>query len=143
MCNTKNVELLRSLGADEVIDYLKEDFTRNGETYDVVLDAVGKHSFSRSRGSLKPGGLFVATDRLLNLVLALWTSRIGDKKVVFAMTSPTKAVTHFRQGARRGTARRTWSTAVRTQETEDEPARRRLRRDGRSKPPGSRTDTAL
>jgi NADPH:quinone reductase-like Zn-dependent oxidoreductase len=90
VCNTKNVELVRSLGADEVIDYLHEDFTKNGETYDVVLDAVGKHWFLRSRGSLKPGGLFVATDRPYNVVLALWTSRIGDKKVVFAIPKPTK-----------------------------------------------------
>ena len=85
VCNTKNVELVRSLGADEVIDYLQEDFTKNGETYDVILDAVGKHSFLRCRGSLTPGGLFVATDRLRNFVLAKWTSRIGDKKVVFAI----------------------------------------------------------
>jgi NADPH:quinone reductase-like Zn-dependent oxidoreductase len=91
VCNTKNVELVRSLGADEVIDYLHEDFTKNGETYDVILDAVGKHSFRRSRESLKPGGLFVATDRLVNLVHALWTRRFGDKKVVFANPKPTKA----------------------------------------------------
>ena len=90
VCNTKNVELVRALGADEVVDYLQEDFTRNGETYDVILDAVGKHSFRRSRGSLKPGGLFVATDRLVNLIHALWTRRFGDKKVVFANTKPTK-----------------------------------------------------
>ena len=62
MCNTKNVELVRSLGADEVIDYTQEDFTRNGETYDVVFDAVGKHSFRRCRRSLKPGGIYVETD---------------------------------------------------------------------------------
>ncbi len=90
VCNTKNVELVRSLGADEVVDYLQEDFTKNGETYDVILDAVGKHSFLRCRGSLKPGGLFVATDRLHNLVLALWTSRIGDQKVVFTIPKHTK-----------------------------------------------------
>jgi NADPH:quinone reductase-like Zn-dependent oxidoreductase len=90
VCNTKNVELVRSLGADEVVDYLREDFTKNGETYDVVLDAVGKHSFFRCRRSLKPGGLFVATDRLNNLILALWTSRIGDRKVVFTRPQHTK-----------------------------------------------------
>jgi NADPH:quinone reductase-like Zn-dependent oxidoreductase len=82
VCNTKNVELVRSLGADEVVDYLQEDFTKNGETYDVVLDAVGKHSFFRSRHSLNPHGLYVATDRLYNVPLALLTSR-STKKVVF------------------------------------------------------------
>ena len=90
VCNTKNVELVRSLGADEVIDYLKEDFTKNGRTYGVVLDAVGKHSFLRSRGSLKPGGLYIATDRLYNFVLAPITSRIGSKKVVFDISPSTK-----------------------------------------------------
>jgi NADPH:quinone reductase-like Zn-dependent oxidoreductase len=90
VCNTKNVALVRSLGADEVIDYLQEDFTKNSQTYDVILDAVGKHSFRRCRRSLNPDGLFVATDRLHNLVLALWTSRIGEKKVVFAIPRLTK-----------------------------------------------------
>jgi NADPH:quinone reductase-like Zn-dependent oxidoreductase len=83
VCRTKNVELVRSLGADKVIDYTKEDFTKNGETYDFFFDAIGKNSFSRCKGSLKPGGKFLATDGLRNLVLALWTSRFGDKKVVF------------------------------------------------------------
>jgi NADPH:quinone reductase-like Zn-dependent oxidoreductase len=90
VCNTKNVELVRSLGADEVVDYLHEDFTKNGETYDVILDAVGKYSFLRCRGSLKPGGMYVATDRLHNLVLALLTSRIGARKVVFTLPRHTK-----------------------------------------------------
>ena len=54
VCNTKNVELVRSLGADVVVDYTQEDFTRNGETYDVVFDAVGKTSFRRCRRSLNP-----------------------------------------------------------------------------------------
>ncbi len=91
VCNTKNVELVRSLGADEVVDYLREDFTRRGETYDVVLDAVGKYDFFRARRALKPGGLFVATDRLHNLVLALLTALIGDRKVVFTRPQHTKA----------------------------------------------------
>lgn len=83
VCNTKNVELVRSLGADEVIDYLQEDFTRNGQMYDVIFDAVGKHSFGRCRGSLSPGGSYLATDGLQNLLLTLWTKRLGDKKVIF------------------------------------------------------------
>jgi NADPH:quinone reductase-like Zn-dependent oxidoreductase len=84
VCSTKNLELVRSLGADRVIDYTQEDFTRSGQTYDVIFDAVGKHSFARCKGSLKPGGAYVATDGLFrNLSQALWTSRIGDKKVLF------------------------------------------------------------
>jgi NADPH:quinone reductase-like Zn-dependent oxidoreductase len=83
VCRSKNVELVTSLGADRVIDYTQEDFTKNGETYDVIFDAVDKHSFSRCRGSLKKGGVFVATDGFRNLILALWTSRVGDKKVLF------------------------------------------------------------
>src|SRR5204863_922431 len=59
VCNTKNVELVRSLGADEVVDYTQEDFTKNGKTYDVIFDAVGKHSFRRCRRSLKPGGIYI------------------------------------------------------------------------------------
>jgi len=83
VCNTKNVETVRGLGADRVIDYLKEDFTRNGQTYDFIFDAVGKHSFKRSKGSLKRGGKYLATDGFRNLLLGVWTSRFGDKKVVF------------------------------------------------------------
>jgi NADPH:quinone reductase-like Zn-dependent oxidoreductase len=88
VCSTKNLELVKSLGADRVIDYTKEDFTRNGQTYDVIFDAVGKQSFRRSRDSLKPGGSYLATDHLANLWLALWTSRIGNKRVRFSITSP-------------------------------------------------------
>jgi NADPH:quinone reductase-like Zn-dependent oxidoreductase len=82
VCNTKNLELMRSLGAGRVIDYTQGDFTRNGETYDVILDAVGNLSFKRCKGSLKSGGLFLATDGFRNLVLALRTLRFGDKKVL-------------------------------------------------------------
>jgi NADPH:quinone reductase-like Zn-dependent oxidoreductase len=85
VCGTKNLELVRSLGAGRVIDYMQEDFTRNGETYDVIFDAVGKHSFMRCRDSLKRGGIYLATDGFRNLVLALWTSRFGDKKVMFQL----------------------------------------------------------
>ncbi len=93
VCNTKNVELLRSLGADRVIDYTQDDFTKNGETYDVIFDAVGKHSFRRCRGSLAPGGVYLATDLgfLWQVpLLALLTSRIGDKKVLLPLSGATK-----------------------------------------------------
>lgn len=83
VCGTKNLELVKSLGADTVIDYTKEDFTKSGQKYDVIFDAVGKLSFSLCKGSLKPGGAYVATDGLWNIFLGLWTSRIGDKKVLF------------------------------------------------------------
>jgi NADPH:quinone reductase-like Zn-dependent oxidoreductase len=62
VCDGRDVELVRSLGARVVIDRHAEDFTRNGVTYDVVFDAVGKHSFRRSRRSLKRGGVYVTTD---------------------------------------------------------------------------------
>ena len=93
VCNTKNVELVRSLGADVLVDYLQEDFTKNGETYDVVFDAVGKHSFRRSRRSLKPGGIFIETDLGFGWhvpPLALLTRWIGDKRVKLPIPKYTK-----------------------------------------------------
>ena len=78
VCGTKNLGLMKALGADSVVDYTREDFTQNGQTYDVIMDAVGKHSFRRARGSLKPGGFYLATDGLDNLVLAVW-----NKQVIF------------------------------------------------------------
>jgi NADPH:quinone reductase-like Zn-dependent oxidoreductase len=90
---TKNLELVRSLGADEVIDYTAENFTRNGKTYDVVFDAVGKHSFRRARRSLKLGGLYAETDLgfLWHVpALVLLTKAIGDKKVKLGITKYTK-----------------------------------------------------
>ena len=89
ICNTKNLELVRSLGADEVIDYLHEDFTKRGEKYDVVLDAVGKHSYFRSRRALEPHGKFVATDRLHNFPL-MFLTRLVKKRVVFALGRPQR-----------------------------------------------------
>jgi NADPH:quinone reductase-like Zn-dependent oxidoreductase len=84
VCDTKNVELVSSLGADRVIDYTREDFTKVGETYDVVFDAVGKTSFRRCRRLLKSGGLYAETD--LGFMwhvppLALATKWLGDKRV--------------------------------------------------------------
>jgi NADPH:quinone reductase-like Zn-dependent oxidoreductase len=93
VCNTKNLELVGSLGADRVIDYTQEDFTRNGETYDVVFDSVGKHSFRRCRRSLKPGGTYIETDLGFMWhvpILALLTRRIGDKRVKLPIPTYSK-----------------------------------------------------
>jgi NADPH:quinone reductase-like Zn-dependent oxidoreductase len=93
VCNTKNVELVRSLGADVVVDYLREDFTKRGETYDVVFDAVGKTSFRRTRRSLDPSGVYVSTDPGFMwhvLPLALATKWIGKRKVAMGITRYTK-----------------------------------------------------
>ena len=90
VCSTKNLELVKSLGADAVIDYTQEDFTKNGQTYDVIFDAVGKLSFRRCKGSLKPGGSYLATDGFRNLLLALRPWSAGGKKVRFPSSMPTK-----------------------------------------------------
>jgi NADPH:quinone reductase-like Zn-dependent oxidoreductase len=93
VCNTQTLELVGSLGADRVIDYTKEDFTKNGETYDIIFDAVGLHSFRRSRHSLKPGGTYLETD--LGFMwhvpaLALATKWIGDRRVKLGVGRYTK-----------------------------------------------------
>jgi NADPH:quinone reductase-like Zn-dependent oxidoreductase len=93
VCDTKTVELVRSLGADEVLDYTREDFTKNGETYYAVFDAVGKHSFRRCRRSLEPGGAYVTTDLgfLWHVpLLILLTRWVGDKKVMLPIAKTTK-----------------------------------------------------
>ena len=86
VCNTKNLELVRSLGADAVIDYTREDFTRCGQTFDAVFDAVGKSSFRRCSNLLKPGGVYLSSELgflAQNPLLALWTPGIGGKKIKF------------------------------------------------------------
>ena len=86
MCSTTNLELVKSLGADKVIDYRTEGFTQSGQTYDIIFDAVGKSSFSRCRNSLEPSGIYLATDPTLTVVLSmLWTSMVGSKKAIWAL----------------------------------------------------------
>jgi NADPH:quinone reductase-like Zn-dependent oxidoreductase len=89
VCGTEHVELVRGLGADRVVDYTAEDFTKDEQRYDVVLDAVGKSSFFRCRRLLKPGGIYLSSDGgplNQNLVLVLITPLVGvfgGKKVMF------------------------------------------------------------
>ena len=88
VCDTKDVHLVRSLGARTVYDRLAEDFSTTGERYDVVFDAVGKHSFRRSRRALRPGGLYVTTDLgyLYHVPLAALASRfVGSKRAKLAL----------------------------------------------------------
>jgi NADPH:quinone reductase-like Zn-dependent oxidoreductase len=87
VCSTTNLELVKSLGADKVIDYTKEDFTKTGHTYDIIFDVVGKSSFSRCKGSLTQKGFYLSAPlRLPILLQMLWTSKIGSKKAKFSAT---------------------------------------------------------
>jgi NADPH:quinone reductase-like Zn-dependent oxidoreductase len=87
VCSTTNLEMVKSLGADKVIDYLKEDFTKNGQTYDIIFDTVGKSSFSHCNGSLRQKGIYLSTIPTAAIYLQmLWTSKIGSKKAIIAQT---------------------------------------------------------
>ena len=87
VCSTTNVELVKSLGADQVIDYTKEDFTKTGQTWDVIFDAENKSSFSRCKGSLTQKGVYLKTFPGLTILLQMsWTSKIGSKKAKISAT---------------------------------------------------------
>jgi len=82
VCSGANVELVKSLGADKVIDYTKEDFTKNSETYDLILDVVGATTFDRCQKSLKPQGVFLSCIMgLPDVARSLWASIAGGKKI--------------------------------------------------------------
>jgi NADPH:quinone reductase-like Zn-dependent oxidoreductase len=85
VCSTANIEMVKSLGADKVIDYTKEDFTKSGQTYDVIFDTVIKTSFSRCKSSLKQRGVFLTND--WPILQALWTSMTSSKKLIWGIAS--------------------------------------------------------
>lgn len=98
VCSTKNVELIKSLGAHSVIDYTREDFTKTNQVYDVVLDAVGKSSFFKCRKILKPGGVYFSSELgylWQNVFLALLGKLIPGKKVEFPIPKDTKEDIEF------------------------------------------------
>jgi NADPH:quinone reductase-like Zn-dependent oxidoreductase len=86
VCSGKNAELVKSLGADHVIDYTQADFTRNTNSYDIIFDTVGKSSFSSCKNALKPDGCYLPTKGLHNSLLARWTGLVGGKRVISGMS---------------------------------------------------------
>ncbi|HEY5182617.1 MAG TPA: NAD(P)-dependent alcohol dehydrogenase [Dermatophilaceae bacterium] len=101
VCDTKGIELVRGLGADRVIDYTAEDFTKDEQTYDVVLDSVGKSSFSRCRRLLKPGGIYLSSELgplAQNPFLALIAPLHGGKKVLFPIPKHDQEMVGYFRG---------------------------------------------
>lgn len=83
VCGSPRLEFVKSLGADKTIDYTKEDFTQRGDSYDLILDILGKSSFSRARSSLKENGRYLfASFKTRQLAQMIWTSIADDKKVI-------------------------------------------------------------
>lgn len=86
--SARKLDILRSIGADHVIDYTQEDFSESGEVYDVIIDIVGKHSFSRCVKSLKPNGIYIMGNPIFSGVIrGLWISMTTGKKAVPALAN--------------------------------------------------------
>ena len=90
VCSTPNIELVKSLGVDKVIDYTQEDFTKSGETYDIIFDTVGKTTLSQCKSSLKNKGYYLHTAMAGSEIKGLWYSMITDKKVIGGTAVPRK-----------------------------------------------------
>ncbi len=101
VCNTKNVVLLKSLGADDVIDYQTQDFTKTDTQFDLVFDAVGKSSFGKCKMLLKEKGIYISTElgkNGENVFYALTTPLFGGKKVLFPLPTISKEDVFFLKG---------------------------------------------
>lgn len=84
VCSTTNLEMVKSLGADKVIDYTKEDFTKSGQTYDIIYETVGKSSFSRGKSLLKEEGIYLGGNPGMSEMVQMgWTSMTSSKKAIF------------------------------------------------------------
>ena len=91
VCSAANMELVKSLGADQVIDYTRQDFTKSDETYDIIFDTVGKTLFSGCKNALKQKGLYLASAGGLGVFGQMaWTSMTGGKKVIAGVSSERK-----------------------------------------------------
>ena len=87
ICSTANLEMVKSLGADSVIDYSNENFTKNGQTYDIIFDVASKSTFSQCKNSLKQKGIYLNPVLKLSILLHMfWTSMFNSKKVMFSAT---------------------------------------------------------
>ncbi len=98
VCNTKNVELVKSLGADLVVDYMTQDYTKTDLKFDFIFDAVGKSSFKIMKPLLKPKGIYISTElgkRGANVFLALLAPILGSKKVLFPLPFVKKSDIEF------------------------------------------------
>jgi NADPH:quinone reductase-like Zn-dependent oxidoreductase len=95
VCSTGNVALVKSLGADHVVDYTQEDFTKNGETYDIIFDAVGKTTFSQCKSALKRNGYYLHTVMVLPEIQGLWSSLTTGKKVIGGTAVPRREALVF------------------------------------------------
>jgi NADPH:quinone reductase-like Zn-dependent oxidoreductase len=91
VCSAQNLDLVKSLGADQVIDYTREDFSKNGQTYDVILEAVDKSSFSACMKSLKEEGIYMNVTTPLPGVRMLWTKITSRKKIMLGENPPESA----------------------------------------------------
>ena len=99
VCSTKNIELVKSLGADKVVDYTKEDFAETVDSYDIIFDTVGKSSFEHCRNALKTKGKYIVTVMTSKLIFqSILTKLANRKKAIFAMSlNKTEALNFIRK----------------------------------------------